>query len=180
MSKRAGKVYKEFSALKRTEEINFAAIQIFQIVFRGEQETAFEPKKGTQLYRVWHMMKLDMRQQLAWHRFRQDCDKAAGKSGPVTASYGDYVDGDGDHLRVPTAYTNAAYKRVEAVFRTMGRRDRALLWDLLQDDLRAGSPLRLEYIGFIRAGYSEEEKARTAGVVLVQNVLDRLADLYGI
>ncbi len=173
-------VLKDFSALKIEKRIELSAIGIYQIVFRGEADRTWEPRKGTQIHRVWKMQKLDVRQQRAWKRFRDEVDAARGKSGGVTSPYGEQI-GDGDPSeRMPTAYTNEQYRRVEYIFkRYLGRRERALLGDLLQDDLKSGTELQLEFIGLIRSGYANADDARTSGVTHVQNLLDRLADLFG-
>jgi hypothetical protein len=178
MSKKA--VLRDFSALKVEKRIELSAIGVYQLVFRGEQERAFEPRKGTQIYRVYRMNRLDLRQQRSWKKFRDDFDRAQGKSGSVTSSYGEFQDGGDNSERVPVAYTNGAYERIKDIFqRYLGRRERALLYDLLQDDLRSGTELQLEFIGLIRSGYSGEDEARVAGVVHVQTLLDKLGDFYG-
>ena len=174
------KVIKQFSQLRIEKRIELSAIGIYQILWRGEAEKAFEPNKGTQIHRVWKMKKLDIRQQHGWKKFRHDCANMSGKSGGVVSPYGEYKDDSCEREKMPTAYTNEHYERVrDIMMRYLGRRERTLLYDLVQDDLRSGSDLQLEFLGLLRSGYSEEEKARAAGVVHVQNLLDRLADYYG-
>jgi len=172
-------VLKDFSALKTTQRIELTAFGIYAIVFRGEADRTWEPRKGTQIHRVWKTTKLDVRQQRAWKKFRQDFDEAHGKSGGVTASYGEQL-GNGDGERMPRAFTNEQYRRVHHIFKTyLGRREKALLYDLLQDDLKSGTDLTLEFIGLLRSGYGGEDDARVAGTVHVQYLLERLADFYG-
>lgn len=178
MTKKKAAVLKDFSQLKIQKRIELSAIGIYQIVFRGEMERAFEPKKGTEIHRVYKMKKLSMRQQRAWKMFLDDVDKAAGKSGGVTAAYGEYHD-KGEYVPLPRAYANGSYHKVRYIFDIyLGRRDRALLWDLLQNHLASTTELKLEFIGLMRSGYAGEDEARIAGVVLVQTLLDKLADLY--
>ena len=177
----AKKVLKDFSELKAQQRIDLLAFRIYQIqsVFNGQRETAFEPRKGTELYRIWNMRKLSIRQQQAWRMFRDACEKAIGASGAVTAPYGETISG-GDGTPVPVAYTNEHYRRIHQLFtRHLHRREAALLHDLMQDDLRSGTGIRLEYIGLIRSGYGDEETARAAGVAHVQTLLDRIADFFG-
>ena len=180
MSSKQQVVLKDFKSLKVEERIDALAISLLKVVHRGEKETAFEPRKGTQLHRVWLAGKLDIRQQRAWSAFRRDCDAAEGKSGAVCSSYGEYHDkGQGDEFKVPTAYTNEAYRRVEYILmRYLDRQDRALLADLVQDDMSANKSLTLEIIGVIRSGYKNEKDARIAGIVNIQNLLSRLASYY--
>lgn len=178
---RVTKKLKDFSSLKQEQRINLLALRIYQIqsVFRGHKERAFEPRQNTQVHEVWGLEKLSIRQQQGWKKFRQDFDNAEGKSGSVTAAYGEYL-GSGDGETIPTAYVNDAYQRIHSIFtRFLDRREAALLHDLLQDDLRSGTELKLEYIGLIRSGYTTDVEARAAGVVHVQNILDRLASFYG-
>jgi hypothetical protein len=172
-------VLKDFAALKIEKRIELSAIGIYQIVFRGEADRTWEPRKGTQIHRVWKMQKLDVRQQRAWKKFRDRVDASRGKSGGVTSPYGEQV-GDGDPTdRMPKAYTNKAYDEVMYIFeRYLGRRESALLWDLLQDDLKSGTALQLEFVGLLRSGYVNSDDARTSGVTHVQNLLDRLADYF--
>lgn len=173
-------VLKDFSELKTDERIDSLAMSLFQVVHRGEKETAFEPRKGTQLWRVWDNNKLDIRQQRAWRQFRRDCDAAEGKSGGVCGSYGEFIDtGDDGDFRVPIAFVNAAYKRVEHILMSyLDRHDRALLADLVQDDMNSSKKLTLEIIGVIRSGYKNENDARIAGIVNIQTLLSRLASYY--
>ncbi len=176
-------VLKNFSQLKQEQRINLLALRIYQIqsVFQGHRERAFEPRQNTQIHEVWGLEKLSIRQQQGWKMFRQDCDNAEGKSGSVTAAYGEQIsDHDGNEFRAPVAYTNEAYRRIHTIFtRFLDRREAALLHDLLQDDLRNGTELKLEYIGLIRSGYTDANEAKTAGVVHIQTLLDRLASYYG-
>jgi hypothetical protein len=173
-------VLKDFSDLKIQKRIELSAIGIYQIVFRGEADRTWEPRKGTQVHRVWKIGKLEVRQQRAWKKFRQDFDESHGKSGGVTSGYGEQT-GEGDpRERTPKAFTNEQYRRIHHIFKTyLGRREGALLYDLLQDDLKSGTDLKLEFIGLLRSGYAGEDDARTAGVVHVQQILERLADYYG-
>lgn len=173
-------VLKDFAELKVEERIDTLAMSLLKVVHRGEKETAFEPRKGTQLHRVWASNKLDMRQQRAWRQFRRDCDAAEGKSGGVCGSYGEFIDkGDDGDFRVPTAFVNAAYKRVEHILMSyLDRHDRALLADLVQDDMNSSKKLTLEIIGVIRSGYKNENDARIAGIVNIQTLLSRLASYY--
>lgn len=177
------KVLKDFSDLRPVEaRIEALAAQIYQIAWSGEAIDRYKPRVETQIYRVWKMAKLDFRQQAAWKQFRDDVDKAAGKSGGVCSAYGEYSDkgGFGPSDKVPVAKTNKAYNRVEFILdRYLGRRERALLVDLLRDDLQKGGDLNIETIGVIRSGYKDKAQARASGVTHVQNLLDRLADLYG-
>ena len=181
MSKRIAKqtVLKDFRELEVQKRIDMLSVRIYQLQFRGEQDSFFEPKKKTEIYRVWQMGKLEHRHQRAWKKFREDVDQAFGKSGGVTAPYGDERGDGNDREKMPTAYTNDAYRRLEYIFdKFLSWRERWFLYDLLQNDLRNGTDLKLEFIGLMRSGYTEEEKARAAGVVHVQNLLDRLADAY--
>ena len=180
MSSKQQVVLKDFKSLKVEERIDALAISLLKVVHRGEKETAFEPRKGTQLHRVWLAGKLDIRQQRAWSAFRRDCDAAEGKSGAVCSSYGEYTDREHERETIPTAYTNEAYRRVEYILmRYLDRQDRALLADLVQDDMSASKKLTLEIIGVIRSGYKSERDARVAGIVNIQTLLSRLASFYG-
>jgi hypothetical protein len=128
------------------------------------------------------MKKLDERQQIAWQMFLDDVMLAHGKSGGVSSSYGEYHDkGHGDDFKVPTAYANVYYRRIEQLIgQHLSRSERALLVDLLQDTLRGNGSLQIETIGLVRSGYQEKVSARAAGVVHVQCLLDRMASFYGI
>ena len=175
-------VLKDFKSLKPIESrIQLLAVGIYQVVFRGEANQDFKPKNGTQMHRVWKMQKLDERQQITWQLFLDDVRLARGKSGRVCSSYEGYHDnGKGDEFKVPTAYTNVHYDRLEELAKYLSRAERELLADLLQDTLKSNSSLQLEAIGLIRSGYQDKVSARAAGVVHVQNLLDRLARYYGV
>jgi hypothetical protein len=182
-NRRRAAILKDFSELKPLEtRIQMLAIGIYQIQFRGEAHEDFEPKNGTQVHRVWRMKKLEIRQQIAWQIFLDDVNLAHGKSGGVSSSYGEYHDkGNGDEFKVPTAYANVYYRRVEQLLmQHLSRSERALVADLLQDTLKADSSLQIETIGLVRSGYQEKVSARASGVTRVQMLLDRMADFYGV
>ena len=183
MTKRATKVIRDFSELKPIESrIEAVAHSFLQVAFRGEAHPDFEPRSGSQVHRAWRMMKLEMRHQIAWQNFVDDAKISAGRSGSVTSSYGEGIDrGDGSDFRVPKAYTNAAYRRLERLRDFMGRRERQLLYALLQDSLTSTSGLQLELIGCVQSGYNGDKvSARASGVTRVQSMLERLADFYQI
>jgi len=173
-------VLKEFSQLKTEERIELTAFAVFQVVHRGERERAFQPRAKTLVHKIWNAGRLSLRQQRAWFKFVDDFHKAEGKSGSVSASYGDYTDksDDGD-FKVPTAYTNAYYQKISRICNALSRREYALLKDLVQNELKATDNIKLEIIGLMRSGYQDKNSARVAGVVNVQLLLDRIADEYG-
>jgi hypothetical protein len=176
-------VLRDFSELKPIEKrIELLAQGIYQIAFKGEANEDFRPMRGTQVERVWKMMKLNERQQVAWREFMDDVLLAAGKSGAVTGGYGEYQDKPNDgEFRAPVAYVNVHYRRVERLMdQCLTRSERALLVELLQDSLKGNSSVQLETIGLIQSGYSDKVSARAAGVVHVQNLLNRIAAYYGI
>jgi hypothetical protein len=176
-------VLKDFSQLKPVEKrIELVATGIYQIAFRGVALVDFQPKQGTQVHRVWKMQKLDDRQQIAWQQFIDDVMLAHGKSGNVTSGYGEFSDkGNGNEFKVPTAYTNTYYRRLERLLKGfLSRRERALILELLQDHLQANSSLQIETIGLVRSGYGDKASARSSGVTHIQNLLDRVADFYGV
>ena len=180
---RPKRVLKEFSELPAPvqERIGLVISGIMQVAFKGQALTDWEPRAGTQMHRIWKMNKLDERQQIAWRTLLDDFDTAQGCSGKVTGSYGDYTDkGSSGELKIPTAYVNAQYKRLEALQCFLDRSERALLSELVQDTYHGKSSLQLEQIGVIRSGYGEKDAARVAGVVHVQTLLTRVASFYGI
>lgn len=184
MAKKA-QVLKNFSDLQPVERqrIELVASGILQLAFKGVANRDFEPKVNTQVHRTWKMAKLDERQQIAWQSFCDDVRLAYGKSGSVCGSYGDQIDnGSGDGMKIPKAFTNTYYRRIEKLLTEfLDRHERALLYALLQDDLRGDASFDLETIGIVRSGYSKDKvSARAAGVVHVQTLLSRLARYYGV
>ncbi len=181
MSKRA--VLKDFSELRPIEQrIELVASGIYTLAFKGVANEDFAPKSGTQVHRCFKMLKLDERQQIAWTQFVDDVRLAHGKSGNVCASYGESTDkGSGDGFLAPTAYINTYYRRVERlIIQFLDRAERALLYELLQDELKGNSGLSLEAIGLLRSGYADKVSARASGVTHVQCLLNRLASFYGV
>lgn len=175
------KVLKDFSELRPIEaRIELVASGIYAITFKGVANGDFEPRSGTQVHRCFKMLKLDERQQIAWRYFLDDVSLSHGKSGGVVSAYGDQVSiSDAGDFKAPTAFSNVYYRRVERLLTEfLSRRERALLYELLQDELKGGSSLQLETIGLIMSGYNDKVSARAAGVVHTQNILNRLADYY--
>jgi hypothetical protein len=176
-------VLKDFSQLKPVEKrIELVAAGIYQIAFKGQALEDFRPKHGTQVERIWKMMKLDERQQIAWQQFIDDVMLAHGKSGPVTSAYGEQTGrGDGSDFKVPTAYVNKHYQTLERLLdRFLSRRERALLAELVQDTLRGNGSMQIETVGLVMSGYADKASARAAGVAHCQSLLSRLADFYGV
>lgn len=181
MSKLTKRVYKDFASLEVAKRIELSALGLLQIVHKGEKHLQYKPRKGTQIYRVWNMGKLDYRQQRAWAIFRRDFDTAEGVSGGVTSAYGEYKDNGGNSQKTPTSYTNVSYNRIDRLVSSFLTRDESiLLRDLLKDDLQSSSDVSLEFIGLIRSGYKDDDNARTSGVTHVQNLMSKLAAYYGL
>jgi len=181
MTKPAAKpktVGKDFSVLKPEERIAMEVFAIYQVVFKGEKERAFQPRAKTVMRRVWDAGKLNMRQQRAWKKFLDDHDKAEGRSGGVVSAYGDYIQKGDNEFREPTAYENVYRRRIVQICSGLSRREYALLKDLVQDELKATGNIQLELIGLMRSGYADKNSARVAGVVHIHNLMDRLADEY--
>jgi hypothetical protein len=170
---------KDFSDLRPIDKrIQLVAAGIYQIAFRGEANSDFMPKAGTQVHRCWKMTKLSERQQIAWQEFIDDVNLAEGISGKVTGGYGEYTDRGSDGFKVPRATINAQYKRLERLRGYLTRHELALLSELLQDHLNGKSSLQLETIGLVRSGYNDKDAARVAGIVHIQCLLDRLSSFY--
>lgn len=176
------KVGKDFSVLQVEQRIELLAAKICEHHFRGQTLQSQRPRQGTQVDRIWKMVRLDRRQQTAWRYFCADIEAAEGKSGPVTSSYGEATDqGNGADFRIPVARENASMTRLKHLFMNhLDRHERALLSDLTQDYLRGSGHITLESIGLFRSGYRDEESARASGVTHVQNLLSRVAGFYGI
>lgn len=180
MSKKQA-VLKDFSQLEKINKkrLDLIAMQIYLVVFKGGQEKAFEPKQKTLVHKVWAMDKLSIRQQQGWHMLMKDIREAVGKSGSVASGYGEAHDG-GERTYLPRAYVNEAYRRLDELERRfLSRREKALLKDLLKNTAQEGHDLKLEHIGLVRSGYSNDDQARSSGVTHVQTLLDRLGDFYG-
>lgn len=179
---KAKAILKDFSELKPIEQrIEAAALGLFQLAFRGSTNPDFKPKDGTQVHRIWRAGKLTERQAIAWQAFIDDVNLAHGKSGSVTAAYGETIQsGNGDGLRAPTAFTNIYYERLQRLFREcLTREERALLYDLLQDTLRRSS-FRIEDIGWLGSGYKNDPTALASGTTHCQCLLNRLCSFYQI
>lgn len=173
-------VLKEFSQLKQKERIEIVALKIFGIVHKGEKDYDFEPRRGTEMHRAWNAGQFNKRQQIGWWLFRKDCDDACGKSGGVTSGYGEFTDGGSNPEKMPTAYSNAAYDRVEHIlYQYLDRHERALLADLVQHDMKLNSKLTLEFIGLAKSGFKGKRDAYVSGVTNIQALLSRLSTYYG-
>ena len=173
-------VGKELSSLKVLHKIDLTAMAIYDVCQRLESERAWEPRAGTQLHRIWKLRKLDATQQRGWLAFRQDAENAYGKSGNVTASYGDLTDGGcGDGFRVPTAFVNEAHRRIEYMMYNYLIYDEVLLLrDLIKDDVQNHDNFNIELVGFLKAGYKQDETARANGIGHIQALLTRVGRFY--
>lgn len=179
-------VLKDLSQLSKINKkrLDLVATEIYQVVFRGDRERAFEPKAKTLVHHVWSLEKLTIRQQQGWHMLGKDIQDGYGKSGSVSSGYGEAHDG-GERSYIPRAYVNEAQRRLEDLeWRFLSRREKALLKLLLRNTTKTEEnegkeDVKLEHIGLIRSGYGGEDQARASGVTHIQTLLDRLADFYG-
>ncbi len=173
-------VLRDFSELKQNERIEIVALKIFGIVHKGVKDVAFEPRRGTEMHRAWSAGQFNKRQQIGWWLFRKDCDAAIGNSGGTTSGYGDFTDGGSSPERIPTAFQNASYDRVEHIlYEYLDRHERTLLADLVQHDMKLNSKLTLEFIGLAKSGFKGKRDAYVAGVTNIQALLSRLSTYYG-
>jgi hypothetical protein len=175
------KVLRDFSELpslaKRIEQV---ALGISADIFRPEREEAFAPRKGTVLHGLWQGKRLTLRHQRAWKHFTIDLYEAHGKSGPVTSSYGEYADKPISDFKLPSAYVNAQYKRLERLIAALTGEERILLKDLIVEEVQRPGHLKLELIGFARNGYRDEAQARAAGAATITCLLNRIATHYSL
>lgn len=180
VAKKKQVVYKDLGKLSVMKRIDMTALAIYQVRRTLEAEKAFEPRPNTQLHRIWRLKKLDLTQQRGWIAFRREAQAAFGKSGPVTSPYGEITDGgDGDGFRVPTAFVNEAHENIEYLMKHYLIYDEALLLrDLIKDDVQNHENFNIELVGFMKAGYKEEETARANGIGHIQALLTRLGRFY--
>lgn len=174
------KILKDFTQLKQAERIEIVALKIFDVVHKGVKDHDFEPRRGTEMHRAWSAGQFNKRQQIGWWLFRKDCDAALGKSGGVVSGYGEFTDGGSSPEKMPTAYSNASYRRVEHIlYEYLDRHERALLADLVQHDMKMNSKLTLEFIGLAKSGFKGKRDAYVAGVTNIQALLSRISTYYG-
>lgn len=163
-----------------TQAINRVAASIFDSHFVSAKQQAYQPRKGTVMFRLWQGKRLSLRHQQAWYLFTRDLYAAAGKSGPVVGGYSEGGSGrNPSEHKIPTAYANAELKRLDAIWDKLMDDDKSLLRDLVANELRNDNKLDVELIGWIKSGYKDEGQAYAAGAAHVTSLLERLAGMYG-
>lgn len=163
----------------RAEDISRAAVGIYETGFVFARQEQFQPRKGTLIYALWQGKKLTLRHQRAWRHFTEDLHNAHGKSGPITSGYSEGGSNrNPGEFKVPTAYVNTEYKRLERLVAKLNKDELTLLRDLIGDELQQKGLLTAELIGFHRNGYRSEDQARAAGVANVCCLLTALANYY--
>ncbi len=167
--------------LERTADIARAAAGIYEMAFQHAKVDYLAPRKGTLMHHLWMSKKLTLQQQRAWAHFTSDLHEAHGRSGPIVGGYGESTGSrNGGDFRVPRAFVNPQYRRVEKLFMDLAKPEQILLRDLMADEVRANGILGLEQIGFHRNGYKNQDQARAAGVANIHCLLARIAAFYGV
>lgn len=161
------------------KEIQRVAAQIYATGFVAAKIDHFRPRQGTLMFHLWQQRKLTERQQRAWWCFVCDLREASGKSGPIVSSY-DEATGSRtpSEFKVPKAFVNHQYRRLEKLVEFLVGPERILLKDLIADEIRANGALELDLIGFHKNGYKNSDQARSAGVATISCLLDRLVAYY--
>ncbi len=167
--------------LERTADIARAAAGIYEMAFQHAKVDYLAPRKGTLMHHLWMSKKLTLQQQRAWAHFTTDLWEANGHSGPIVGSYGESTGSrNGGDFKVPRAFVNHQYRRVEKLFMDLTKPEQVLLRDLMADEVRVNSVLELEQIGFYRSGYRNADQARSNGVAHIHCLLARIAAFYGV
>lgn len=122
--------------------------------------------------------KLRRRCLLAAMRLAADCAAARGSSAGVVGSYGEASGACGRQERLAPAYrVSAAAQRLEQLIAYMHPAQRAFLGELLQHHGRPWNALQAWGAG---AGYRSDDAQRAAGVQRVLDLLESVADFYGV
>lgn len=164
-------------------EVRHAAVELASspYMFRGEREQIFRPRRGSTMEHIWKIGRLTYVQQRAWTLFIRMIMEAAGKSGPVTGSYSEKIDINNgtEGFNAPVAYENDALELFKFLMdRHLSRKERALLKDLLYDELTRPGVVGLGRVGFMLCGYKDDAQARAAGVGVVGYLMDRLDEFF--
>lgn len=162
--------------------IHSVAVGIYQKLFSPEKDDRYKPRQGTIIYTMWVHKKLTLKHQQAWCHFVEDLNSAEGRSGPIVSSYRESSGGSGGSnvLRIPTATTNASYRRLERLFEQLTREEKILLRDLIFEEVQAKGQLKQELIGFVCNGFKSEDQARASGATRITCLLERLGAFYGV
>lgn len=169
-------------ATQDSDRIERAAIAIYTEMFTAQRQEQYKPREGTLMRHLWDSKRLTLQHQRAWRHFTNDLHGAHGRSGPVTSGYGESTSSRStSEFRAPRSYVNAEYRRVEKLYAQMSAgAERALMADLMHDEVRPNGTLVAENIGFHVTGYRNEDQARAAGVATIIALLGRIADFYSI
>lgn len=166
----------------QTAQVRYVAVDLesSRFLFRPEKEHIFRPRRGSTIEHAWKIGRLDYVQQRAWTLFIRMVMDAAGVSGPVTSAYSEMIDITGQGaFNAPTAYSNEPLVLFEYLMdRHLSRKERALLKDLLYDELTRPGIVGLDRIGFIFAGYKDDAQARASGIGVILCLLDRLDEFF--
>lgn len=164
------------------QAISRVAVSIYETGFVAARRDDFKPRAGTLMAQLWQHKRLSERQQRAWFAFTSDLYGAAGKSGPIVSGYGDGTRSTNpSEFKAPVAHVNAQYRRLERLVATFtAREERALLGDLIQDELQRRGDLHLERIGLHISGYANADQARSSGTTAIHMVLARIASFYSV
>jgi len=158
-----------------TAQIRRLALQIEAHMHRAEKEDIFKPRRGSIMEQLWKGGMLTYQQQRAWTQLIRLVQDAKGKSGPVVSSYSEAIDGGGaGGMSVPDAYENDSHVELTLLGTKLSAKERAILHDLLFDELTRPGSVGLGRIGFYFSGYKNEAQARAAGTAAIQYVCDRL------
>jgi len=166
--------------LAQVEAIQRVAIGLYETGFVFARKEAYQPRKGTLVFQLWQGKKLSLRHQRGWWHFTTDLYEACGKSGPVVSGYGDVRSTNPQDFKVPKAYVNAQYRRLERLMASLDDNEKILLRDLIYDELQQQKVLTVELIGFHLNGYKNCDQARAAGIATITYLLSRIAGFYSV
>jgi hypothetical protein len=156
------------------------AVEVYNTLFVAERELEYQPRRGTVMFQLWQHKRLSLRHQRAWHHFALDLRGASGRSGPVCSGYSEASDKPSGSGKIPTAFVNAEYRRIERLIAMLCTAERLLLKDLIIEEIQAPGHLKLELLGFAGNGFKDDAMARASGATRITCLLDRIAAHYSL
>ena len=175
------------------DEIRRVVLAIDAEGFAGVKPFArLKPDGSPTLLRLADYGRLSERELDAWRRYIDDVEQAAGKSGNVTMSWTEKIDGGGAIREPVSVYANTPFQRLERLYGEgewqgrgfLHRHEQRILYTLTTEWLevqrrRRRDGIHAEHFGVVIGGFKDKAQARANGAAWIAGTLKTLASFYG-
>jgi len=174
------------------DEIRRVTLAIEAEAFNGIKPLCLlKPEGSPTLFRLAEYKRFSERELDAWRRYIDDVEQAAGKSGNITMSWTEKIDGGGGVREPVSVYANTPFQRLERLYGEgkwqgrafLHRHEQRVLYTLTTEWLevqkrRRRDGIHAEHFGVVLGGFKDKAQARANGTAWIAGTLKSLASFY--